>query len=457
MGERADTVAIRSPWIEQLDPERPVTPLGHDRRTDVAIIGAGIAGVATAFFTLRDTDLDVVLLERARAGRGATGHNAGQLTSYFERPLRDLVSAYGFEPAIDAQRGFDGAHDLLDLMVAEAGVDARIERFTGHMGMFTLNHLEVHLENLELRRRGGLRLPSCVVSEEAVFLADIPDRFVDLYSVVPQSEIAARLGRTEPRYQAVLSDVAGCGNSALVVQEVMGYLVRAYPDRFHFADGTPVRRIELVGDGAVVQAGDHRVEAGRVVLCTNGYRVPEVVDRRVGEGRAVTVDIEGTVGYMTGYLEPVVREPSAASFIRNAVIGGSLPYVYVTRRTWERDGRPATLTCVGGAERPSFDADHDYSESDPIPGAVLQEVATELMPIVAPERTGEANFEYAWHGMMGYTSSQVRLIGPRPGAPALLYNLGCNGVGFLLSVYGGERIGRHLAGRPPAPNIFDPA
>ena len=130
----------RSPWVAQLAPDGPPRPLDADAATDVAIVGAGIAGVATAFFTLRQTDRRVLLIERDRVGRGATGHNAGQLTTYFERPLYDIAGEFGADMAIEGQRAFDDAHDLLDTMAAEAGVSVRLERFTGHMGMFALNH-----------------------------------------------------------------------------------------------------------------------------------------------------------------------------------------------------------------------------------------------------------------------------------------------------------------------------
>ena len=84
-------LSFRSPWLDQLDRIHAPTPLTEDFATDVAIVGAGIAGLATAFFVLRDTPSKVVLLERGRAGHGATGRNAGQLVTYFERPLCDLV------------------------------------------------------------------------------------------------------------------------------------------------------------------------------------------------------------------------------------------------------------------------------------------------------------------------------------------------------------------------------
>jgi len=50
----------------------------------------------------------------------------------------------------------------------------------------------------------------------------------------------------------------------------------------------------------------------------------------------------------------------------------------------------------------------------------------------------------------------VRVVGSHPLHPELLYNLGCNGVGFLPSVFGGERISRILAGEQLAASIFDP-
>ncbi len=126
------------------------------------VVGAGIAGVATAFFILRTTSKRVLLVERDRVARGATGRNAGQLTTYFERPLADIADQHGAAKAVDAQRGFDDAHDLLDLMVAEARPSVRVERFTGHMGMFNLHQLQVHLAQQgdpRRRRAAGTDMP----------------------------------------------------------------------------------------------------------------------------------------------------------------------------------------------------------------------------------------------------------------------------------------------------------
>jgi ribulose 1,5-bisphosphate synthetase/thiazole synthase len=52
-----------SPRIAQLDPVITYQTLDHDIQTDVLVVGAGIAGCATAHFLLHDTNKSVVLLD----------------------------------------------------------------------------------------------------------------------------------------------------------------------------------------------------------------------------------------------------------------------------------------------------------------------------------------------------------------------------------------------------------
>lgn len=65
-------------------------------------------------------------------------------------------------------------------------------------------------------------------------------------------------------------------------------------------------------------------------------------------------------------------------------------------------------------------------------------------------------YAFCWHGLMGYTPGGLRRIGVEPANPVLLYNLGCNGVGILPSIYGGKRIARILSGEKVEQSIFDP-
>ena len=64
--------------------------------------------------------------------------------------------------------------------------------------------------------------------------------------------------------------------------------------------------------------------------------------------------------------------------------------------------------------------------------------------------------DFSWKGLMGYTPNGIRIIGPDPANRSLLYNLGCNGIGILPSLYGGKRIARYVNGETLEPSIFDP-
>ena len=69
-----------------------------------------------------------------------------------------------------------------------------------------------------------------------------------------------------------------------------------------------------------------------------------------------------------------------------------------------------------------------------------------IRPFAQPSRPASQPYDFQWHGLMGYMDGGVRVIGAHPGRPALLYNLGCNGVGFLPSIHGGRQIPRILSG-----------
>jgi glycine/D-amino acid oxidase-like deaminating enzyme len=157
---------------------------------------------------------------------------------------------------------------------------------------------------------------------------------------------------------------------------------------------------------------------------------------------------------MIAFVETEAREPAAKSYIQNTTIGGETPYVYVTRRTYDRTDDTVTLTCMGGPEV-SVDP-RTWDPQVPFPADLIAEMDNDLRPLANPLRPPGQPYDFHWHGLMGYNDSGIRVIGPHPRHPHLLYNLGCNGVGFLPSIFGGDRISQLLAGQTPPPSVFDP-
>ena len=445
-----------SPWLHQLDSERIQKKLNLDIGTDVAIVGAGIAGTATAFFTLKYTDKKVVLLERFKLAHGATGHNAGQVVSYFERGFAGIVEEFGPELAADGQRAIDDAWELMDEIYTGSGLDIPFSRFVGYGGLTNIQQVLWNLQNNFEKRAAGLSPSRLQIATGSGIAQRIPAKYEGLYEVVPHTHILALLETERREYVAVALSQKGCINSALLCQEVISYLLRTYPDRFSLFEHTHVHKVILRDNHAILDADTHTVTATRVVLCTNGFENMHIVN-----DTGLDIDakyhhlISGKIGYMSGYLEKMNKLPIAISYYNEPGMGLDHSYYYLTRRPYEYEkGREHNLVSIGG---PDVDLTEGsmYSHENEYPEEMEGRIDKFLHTVYDIDPNRKIEYVFTWHGLMGYTATGVRLMGPEPQNPILLYNLGCNGVGILPSVYGGRKIARHLAGEKVPKSMFD--
>lgn len=445
-----------SPWLYQLRKDRICQGLQKDAKTDVAIIGAGIAGISTAFFTLKYTDKKVLILERYKLAHGATGHNAGQVVSYFERGFASLVEEFGLDLATEGQRAVEDAWSLLDEMYTDAGSNIPFSRFLGHAGLSSYEQVLLHLKNNHWRREGGLNTERLIISEQAGFLDTIPDEYKDLYTTAPYEDIQSILETKADDFMAVLSYQKGCVNSALFCEEVLLHLLKTYPDRLSFCELTPITKIILLNDEALIDADTHTVTAKKVILCTNGFTGFTIINEA---GLEVNTRfhhmVHGTIGYMSGYLEKMNKMPIAVSYLTDPDPNPADPYFYLTRRYYEYEGdKDYNLISIGGPElvlddHTRYSHQHEYSEE------VTQKIDSFVRHIYNVEPNKKIDYIFTWHGLMGYTKNGIRLIGPEPKNGVLMYNLGCNGIGILPSVYGGKRISEFVSGKSMGKSIFD--
>ncbi len=450
-----------SPWIKQLKRTRPIVPLDTNISADVAIVGGGIAGVTTAFFTLRDTRKSVVILEADKIAHGATGHNAGQITSYFERALSGLVEEFGPTLAIEGQQSIESGWVLLDQIVAEAKLQTPLYRFTGYAGLSTLEQILVHLKNNRCRVQGGLLPEGILVAREWEGRNEIPDEYKDLYTTVHHKDLLELLETDNQEYIASLSYQKGCMNSALFSEELIGYLITTYTDRFSFYEGSPVKTVRLAEKEATLEVLTHTVVAARVVLCTNGFDYVTIKNEAGAEiDTKFHHSIVGRVGYMSGYVEPLNHPPIAISYFPKTHEPTKDPtgenYFYLTRRPHEHEGNDSyNLICAGGPDL-ALPNGAGYSRENSCSEDMTTLIDDFMHNNYRNYPKAETEYSFCWHGLMGYTPNGIRRIGPEPCNPVLLYNLGCNGVGILPSVFGGKRISLFLKGDRVPQSIFDP-
>ena len=195
----------KSPWIHQLDQSRKVVSLNQDLDTDIAIVGAGIAGISTAFFILKYTNQRVVLLDQGKLAHGATGHNAGQVIARFEKPLHSLVKEFGFEKVKDALHGLHSGWNLIDEMYNDAGLDILFSRITGMRGFSDIHQVLLAIKDLEIENLSGLPSSEMLINENAPFKHLLPRVLEKFYRFVPHVEILSRLETEDKKFHALVT------------------------------------------------------------------------------------------------------------------------------------------------------------------------------------------------------------------------------------------------------------
>jgi len=454
-------MASTSPWIDQLKLTRPTISLDENLTTEVAVVGAGIAGVSTAYFLLKETQLAVSIVEAGKAAHGATGHNAGQIVSYFEQQLSGLTQKYGLKMAAEAQTAIESGWQLIEKIYADTKIPTPFAQFTGYAGCQNLEEVLVHLENIVLCRQANIPIEPMIIADDVPELTNVPDKYYGLYTRLPQKDVMSLLETKNTSFIAVLSARKGCMNSALFCEDLLDHLLAEYPDRFHIYEHSSVTEVRLEKDRAILKIGEHSLTSDRVVLCTNGFE-NFTINNTAGADLDASFHhlVKGTVGYMAAYLEDHQRSPIAISYLPKQDHGSDKefdysPYFYLTRRTLESSDNKQSLICVGGPEA-LMDDTNNYKKEHPYPAEARRLIDDFLHATYAFAPQQEMDYQYMWHGLMGYTPNGLRCIGPEPINSVLLYNLGCNGVGILPSIYGGKKISQFLNGDHFPDSIFDP-
>lgn len=459
-----------SPWINELEFNRKHQQIDSDQYTDVTIVGAGIAGISTCFFTLENTNLDVILIDAFKIAHGATGHNAGQVVGYFERPFNDLAQEYGLEKAVQAQKEILKGWDLIDKIISITGIKINYEKFWGWAGCQNMSELIPLLENDYLRNISGFDLNNCYIDKDWPGLKDIPKHLENTYTTADKSFILEKLNTNNKNYIACLGSQKGVLNSAIFCEKIVNYLLNKFPKRFKIYEHSKVEEINLKENLANLKVRKYyvkkdsdlqkyyEIKTRRIVLCTNGFKDFKInLDNAKNFDSRFKRNLSGLIGFMAGYLSNEKISPTAITYFLPELESPDIehpPYFYLTRRKYSNKNQ--TLTCIGGPDfdlqqNEHYDRDKDYSNDETF------KVTKFLHKYYKHAPKGDISFDFKWQGLMGYTQNRIRLIGPEKENPNLLYNLGCNGIGILPSIYGGYKISQFLQGKRLEESIFDPS
>ncbi len=121
----------RSLWMETVAPDE-APPLREDARADVVVVGAGIAGLSTAYELAR-AGRSVIVLDRGPLGGGMTARTTAHLASELDDYYDALIDLRGLD---DARRYYESqaaAIDRIEQIQREEGIDCDFRRLDGYL------------------------------------------------------------------------------------------------------------------------------------------------------------------------------------------------------------------------------------------------------------------------------------------------------------------------------------
>jgi glycine/D-amino acid oxidase-like deaminating enzyme/nitrite reductase/ring-hydroxylating ferredoxin subunit len=149
-------------------------PLQQDITTDVCVIGAGIAGVTTAYFAARE-NRSVVLVDDGPVGGGMTSRTTAHLVNAIDDRYVDIEKLLGAECARLTAQSHTAAIDCAEQMVREHNIDCDFERVDGYLFVPLGGSTTELMEELEAIHRAGLvdverlrSMPNTKINSDAV-------------------------------------------------------------------------------------------------------------------------------------------------------------------------------------------------------------------------------------------------------------------------------------------------
>ncbi|HEB54043.1 MAG TPA: FAD-binding oxidoreductase [bacterium] len=383
-------------------------------RAEVAIVGGGIAGVASALHLAR-AGIDVVLLERRTIAAGASGRNDGQLLLGLGEHYNRIHGQFGADRAPVLWDFLQQNHDALLAELQRAGIAC------------------------DLRREGGLRL------------AETPHEWRELQQA---STLLAAEGRPHELLDADevrrrIPGSAGFHGGLFLADEaivqparmVRGLATLAVRNGARLVTGTEVARIDGdAGAFALTLGSGQRLGADVVVHCTAA----------LGRDLDQSGLLQRTLFPFRGQI--VASDPLPAALARTFpawAMSSNFCYEYfrlhrgrfvIGGKRWSVPGEQLDVV---------DDTSHDERIS-----ANLIAYAHEHFPALR-----EIDFPDVWTGIMAGTPDGLPLCGALPGTPGAFALLGFNGYGLGFAFLAGKAIADMIAdGAPghPALPMFAP-
>jgi glycine/D-amino acid oxidase-like deaminating enzyme/nitrite reductase/ring-hydroxylating ferredoxin subunit len=131
------------------------SPLSKDASANVCIVGAGIAGMTTAYLLAR-AGKSVIVLDDGPIGGGMTGRTTAHLVTALDDRYFELERLHGEKGSQLAAESHAAAIDLVERIVSEEKIDCQFERLDGYLFVPPGDPKKILDDELKATHRAGL-------------------------------------------------------------------------------------------------------------------------------------------------------------------------------------------------------------------------------------------------------------------------------------------------------------
>ncbi|AUX41601.1 oxidoreductase [Sorangium cellulosum] len=133
----------------------PMAPLAADHKADICVVGAGIAGLTTAYL-LAKAGKSVIVLDNGAVGGGESGFTTAHITNALDRRWASLAKLHSARDLRLAARSHTSAIETIERIVKEEEIDCDFRRVHGYLFTAPGSSSSTLREEIEAAHRAGL-------------------------------------------------------------------------------------------------------------------------------------------------------------------------------------------------------------------------------------------------------------------------------------------------------------
>jgi len=329
--------------------------LAEDSHADVCVVGAGIAGLTTAYLLTR-AGQSVIVLDDGDIGGGATANTTAHLSNALDDRYMEIERLHGGEGSRLAAQSHTAAIKEIEATVFRERIDCDFERVDGYLFLSPDARESLLDEELLAARRAGL--------------ADV-----------------AKVGRAPLLSFNTGPSLRFPAQAQFHPLKYLSGLVRAIQrDGGRIFTGTHVDRIDG-GTPALVKAGERVVKAAAVVVATN----------------TPVNDLVAIHTKQAPYMSYVIAVRVPRGSVTKALYWDTEdPYHYLRLQRMEDPAGPYDLLIVGGEDHKTGQVDETEERLDR-----LHRWARDRFPMMQ-------EVEFRWSGQVMETIDGLAFIGRNP-------------------------------------------